>query len=707
MREASLSELEQIRQRMDSALAEVEQATISLTLDNEVLNAIYDLDIGKDAVALLELNKKVNLIHQTIPKSFSIDLYLPRQGLLLSSKNGFLTRVDSGTDVFYRSLQLSDGRAWTGVNGHSQAERGSEAPNLAFVRQLPVYSSIAYGYLAVYFTEAGLFDFIKHDSRIEIWDASHRIVAHHDRKRLGTIADNQAWLDRLDADGPLSGSVTDHKDSVITLYSRSAQTDWLIVKTVAIDNMFTFKSKLLWTSVLVVLGASILGICLTYFNSRRLYAPLSELLKEEQYGVMSPGLDEWGVIRHRWSNLERKIEQFNKQQAPVLREMMISRLINGYYTNDSREETNRLCQLHHIETQCAYQVIVVDAEQYDVEDRFRKEEWQLVLFSIANIVKEILDENGLQAEVLSFTGLQRVIVLLKLSHEDQTKDLQALSHTCSEQARMAVETYLKFNVSVGIGSISPDIHSVHRSFNDAQEALRYRLVQGGNRTISIEELPVIDEESAYPVEEEEAIVLSLQNGKQEEALKSFVQFGQKLTNCGCSPTMIKHSYLLLYSSLCRLFKDSGLHLNEMNVMELLLQCTTSSEMEGLFRTRLLPFVSSYMAQERERQSYHSVDKAKKYIENNVDSNLSLTAVAEHVLLNPSYFSRLFAQKTGVTFVDYVNRVKLAKAKDMLLDTDWTITEIAGKVGYTEPTFRRVFKQYEGIPPQAFRARQRK
>ncbi|MBO2942649.1 AraC family transcriptional regulator [Paenibacillus sp. F411] len=703
--QASLSELEQIRQRMDSVMTETEQATISLTLDNEVLNAVYDLDIGKDAVALLELYKKVNLIHQTIPKSFSIDLYLPRQGLLLSSKNGFLSRVDARTDVFYRSLKLSGGKAWTGV--YRESQRSTAEPNLAFVRQLPVYSANDYGYLAVYYSEAELFDFIKHDARIEIWDGSNRILSHADKQMLGTIPEHEASEEILSTDRKSSGSVTDYSNSNITMYSKSSQTQWLIVKTVAVDNMFTFKSKLLWTSILVVLGSFILGICLTYYNSRKLYAPLSELLKEEQYGMLSPGMDEWGIIRHKWSNLKREIEQFNTVQAPVLREMMLSRLMNGYYANETRDETKRLCQLHHIEAQGACQVIVIDAEQYDAQDRFRKEDWQLVLFSIANIAKEVLDKQGMQAEVLSFTDLHRVIVLLRLRQEEQSnQDVQARSQAYSEEVRLAVETYMKFNVSVGIGSVCPDIYSVHKSFNDAQEALRYRLVQGGNRTISIEELPALEQESPYPLEEEQAIVLSLRNGNQEESMIGFAQFGQRLTHSGCSPTMIKHSYILLYASLCRHFNDCALQLNEMNILELLLQCTTSSEMEGLFRTRLLPLIASYVNQERERQSFHNVDKAKSYIENNIDSNLSLTAVSEHVGLNPSYFSRLFAQKTGMTFVDYVARVKVAKAKIMLLDTDWTISEIAARVGYTEPTFRRLFKQYEGSPPNAFRSRQR-
>lgn len=91
-------------------------------------------------------------------------------------------------------------------------------------------------------------------------------------------------------------------------------------------------------------------------------------------------------------------------------------------------------------------------------------------------------------------------------------------------------------------------------------------------------------------------------------------------------------------------------------------------------------------------------------ENLCNSDLSLNFVANAFSLSDSYVSRLFKEKTGTNFLDYMNRARIEKAKMILLSESQTsIQDIGIRVGYdSDTTFRRIFKKYEGITPTQFR-----
>ena len=72
-------------------------------------------------------------------------------------------------------------------------------------------------------------------------------------------------------------------------------------------------------------------------------------------------------------------------------------------------------------------------------------------------------------------------------------------------------------------------------------------------------------------------------------------------------------------------------------------------------------------------------------------------------LSPSYFSRLFNQETGESFVNYVNRQKIELAKEQLRGTSKSISQIAGELGYLNVSnFIAVFKRMEGVTPSLYR-----
>jgi len=100
-----------------------------------------------------------------------------------------------------------------------------------------------------------------------------------------------------------------------------------------------------------------------------------------------------------------------------------------------------------------------------------------------------------------------------------------------------------------------------------------------------------------------------------------------------------------------------------------------------------------------------ITKAKHFIRENVSEDLSLGQVAAAVHTSIFYFCKLFRKVTGTTFTEFVSRTRIEKAKNLLLNPNLRISEIAFEVGFQSLThFNRVFKSVVGESPSGYRIR---
>jgi len=100
-----------------------------------------------------------------------------------------------------------------------------------------------------------------------------------------------------------------------------------------------------------------------------------------------------------------------------------------------------------------------------------------------------------------------------------------------------------------------------------------------------------------------------------------------------------------------------------------------------------------------------ITRARQYIAEHHAENLSLGQVAQAVHTSLFYFCKLFKKATGINFTEYVSRVRTEKAKNLLLNPNLRVSEIAYEVGFQSLThFNRVFKKIVGESPTDYRNR---
>ena len=107
---------------------------------------------------------------------------------------------------------------------------------------------------------------------------------------------------------------------------------------------------------------------------------------------------------------------------------------------------------------------------------------------------------------------------------------------------------------------------------------------------------------------------------------------------------------------------------------------------------------------RHRAEPVEIWKARKFIEQHSDDELSLSKVAKAVNISANHLSEKFKQVTGANFVDYVAYVRFEAARDPLLNSNRRISEIAFAAGFQSLSqFNRVFKKLSGKSPTDYRA----
>lgn len=106
-----------------------------------------------------------------------------------------------------------------------------------------------------------------------------------------------------------------------------------------------------------------------------------------------------------------------------------------------------------------------------------------------------------------------------------------------------------------------------------------------------------------------------------------------------------------------------------------------------------------------KQTSKTTDIVKYIKEHSNDPNLTVGMVAEHFGISISWMSNLLKRELNMSFLNCLHQERIAKAKDLIIKTDHTISDIAAMVGYANSlTMNRAFKRYEGVTPSWYRAK---
>jgi two-component system response regulator YesN len=269
-----------------------------------------------------------------------------------------------------------------------------------------------------------------------------------------------------------------------------------------------------------------------------------------------------------------------------------------------------------------------------------------------------------------------------------------------------------FTITVAVGKPVSSLDRIGESYKQAQKALNYKFIVGGSRNITFKEIEMLSKQDH--VVKSESVDFNLLNFiktcDRDGIRRSLVELTADLQAQGGS------SYLYmqmmagnLYVQVMKVVKETGGSAEEVlqEPMETYRRLTAHQTLEGMTQ-ELLDIclrVAHYIDSKKKDKFGHLMEKAKVYIQTHyAEENLSLESVALYVNMGSSYFSVIFKQETGETFIDYLTRVRMDKAKELLQLSGYKAYEIAYMVGYNNPSyFSTLFKKQFQVSPTDFRS----
>jgi len=259
---------------------------------------------------------------------------------------------------------------------------------------------------------------------------------------------------------------------------------------------------------------------------------------------------------------------------------------------------------------------------------------------------------------------------------------------------------------IGIGSVM-QLRRISASYQEAINSL----VQSTASVAHVDDAPMLCEyEEDYPIDVENELFEMLEKGNVEETIKQanlFFDWMETTQRDYLPDVRLKTLEFALWAEhvaystagLSYHFRGRGAYLPEVNEMSDL--ATLRQWFVGKFKES-----ANAIARKYEQQSMTMVQRAKQYIGENYSKDISLDDVSREVDISPYYFSKVFKEEVGSSFIEYLTTMRMEEAKRLLKESDMSMKEICMKIGYADPNyFSRNFKKYEGITPTEWKGNQ--
>ena len=205
----------------------------------------------------------------------------------------------------------------------------------------------------------------------------------------------------------------------------------------------------------------------------------------------------------------------------------------------------------------------------------------------------------------------------------------------------------------------------------------------------------------------DSIELYLESGQKEKFFEILAQWGDplKLIKSKNSNAAIEAYYkislsLLSYINRCKLTEKIAFHLDQNRLMRIDKFDSWEEAVEYIYQ--LSNVIFRLQSEEKKKRADKAIHYIQKFIEDHISEDLSLVRLSEQVYLNPSYLSRLYKQVFGVNLSEFIDRVRIKRAKELLEKENVKIHEVAKMVGYeTATSFTRFFRKGTGRSPQEY------
>lgn len=306
-------------------------------------------------------------------------------------------------------------------------------------------------------------------------------------------------------------------------------------------------------------------------------------------------------------------------------------------------------------------------------------------------------------ELLPYIRSRTEIVLL-LKYND-AENISAYLEQLRGRVRMQLEHMFKCNIILGIGSQQERLQGIHVSYLEAEEDKYITRLTLQNRA-TLTEIN-LDEQTTLFLDRNSFLEFlkigspNLRDPFVQEFAAPLQSFDWKSSSYGFY--LLNDLTLESFRLANQLFRMSDHSDENITSLQQTIRKITCWEDCTQYLCSLLNLLWQRRAACSGKYS-DVIDQVKAYVSREYSNEqVSLKLISAHVRISPSHLSKIFSQETGQTITEYLTRIRIGKAKELLKTTSNKTFEIAYKVGYNDSHyFSNIFKKTTGFTPREYR-----
>lgn len=390
-------------------------------------------------------------------------------------------------------------------------------------------------------------------------------------------------------------------------------------------------------------------------------------------------------------------EDFIKNRK-LQKEKLFQDILDGGQSENRMKEKAKVLDLKVLGPM--YQVAILGIQHYGT--MATRENNYLIDYSIHLFLEDQLKKYN-KTEIFQLNSNQHIF-LINLNEPDDRAQIDQL-YNLKEQ----VEEKFKVICAAGLGVVCDNLEKVRYSYSAAETTVRYLNIQNFDYVLASDEIKdgAGEEETRFDMDD---YSMALMSGLSEKALEIVEKlFGKAEENKKVGLKMtgfylcIDQMVLSTYQSLLQ--AGGGVEIIEINELEALKKIYQMGTLEEIkeFVEKLVIQVSRQISEIKTDGRNNVIRKIEQIVGEEYAKPLSMKYIADKLYLNHIYLGQIFKKETGISLNDYINKVRISKAKKLLKTANSMVYEVAEQVGFSDSQyFSTVFKKIVGVSPKEYK-----
>jgi len=560
-------------------------------------------------------------------------------------------------------------------------------------------------------------------SVVFVIDAVGTVINHPDKEMFLKNISEKSYIKKILSEHNESGYFIDEEGSyksIVTYVANKDNTEWIFVSVTPYIAITQQLNKVRASIIITGLAILALGILISYFLANKVYSPILNLVKSVT-NYLNPKdfnkkyTDELKFISESFDNTIEKsktLEFFKRKNFTLLKQEMLRSLVLSPYKdlveiNKKSKEFDISLNLD-INKDHPLSLVVMKIDNFSLFSKTHNERDQdIYRFAIMNITNELFSTE-FTCEVINIDS-EHLIILLGLSSGQNQYDgiILNISNILKEIQSIYLE-HFGLSISCSISRIILNLFDITSIYKETLTNLNYKLIYGDCCIIKPSDADrYIYSEFKYPIENQIALINVIKEGKTDDIEQLFKRFVNIIRDFSYSNIILSYTCLAsnIFSTLNLIEINSTIRFN-LDYYSFNKEISNLETMDAINKRFLNLFenIVNSMSKFKNDKAAFLIESIKDIINSSyTDNNLSLKSIANTFKMSPTYIGKLFRETALFSISDYINEVRLKKAKELLKNSTYSIELISEKVGFENPKyFYKLFKKSYNTTPGEYR-----